>query len=206
MSHPLRYPPGAGLVIAASLLTAACTEHAAPTAPPSGATASFSAAPSAASSGAIVVRGTQPLGFIIEDENRGLTSIIGFSAAELRAFCAGGPQPEVVDALTVTRPTDAVQLLFKGADISVVVWPSGSEDVCGVLAVTPPLAEGTAVWVGTDNSFTGGGPGANSFGSHAQGTVTNPATGDALSYLAIVRIVISPDGEVRVPVAAIMLR
>jgi hypothetical protein len=206
MSHPLRYPLGAGLVIAASLLTAACTEHAAPTAPPSGAAASVSAARSATSSGAIVVRSTLPLGFIIEDENRGLTTIIGFSAAELRAFCAGGPQPEVVNALLVTRPTDAVKLLFKGADISVIVWPFVSQDVCGVLAVTPPLAEGTAVWVTTDNSFSGGGPGANSFGSHAQGTVTDLATGDALSYLSIVRGVVSPDGEVRFPVVAIKLR
>ena len=207
MAHPLHHPLGSGLVIAASLLTAACAERTAPTAPSRGAPASFRTAPSAASSGAIVVRSTLPLGFIIQDENTGLTTIIGFTVEELRAFCAGGPQPEVVDALTVTRPTDAVKLLFKGPDISVVVWSSLSEDVCGVLLVTQPLAEGTAVWIGTDNSFDGSGPGANSFGSHAKGTLTNPATGELLSYLAIVRIVVSPDdGEVRVPVASIKLR
>jgi len=62
------------------------------------------------------------------------------------------------------------------------------------------------VWVGSDNDFAGAGPVANSFGSRAHGTVTNPVTGDALEYLAMFRVVTSPEGEIRVPVATIRLR
>jgi hypothetical protein len=72
--------------------------------------------------------------------------------------------------------------------------------------MTTPLAEGTATWVVTDNSFTGGGPGANSFGSHAVWTVTNLGTGEVLSYLAISRGVVYPNGEVRFPTTKITLR
>lgn len=170
-----------------------------------------SAARSAASGGAVVVRGLLALGFIILDEREGLTTVIGLTEAELADFClTGNTQPHLVDFLDVIRPKGAVKELWKGEDDPVLVWPFLSGDLCGLLATTSPQWAGTTDWQGTDNEVLGlgEGPGANSLGLQAHGEVTDAATGATLRYQADFRFVVSPDGEEVLgnPVAKIRLR
>jgi hypothetical protein len=191
------------LLIPTAVLTSAlalgCAEQQPPTAPAVGSTASPTFARTAGSSGAVVVRDAVPFGFFIVDEDPELTTLIGLTAADLAQWCVSGTLPELVDVLAVERPTGAVKVLFKDEDIRVTVWPVSTFDLCGVLTVTSPLAEGTAHFVNRDN-------GRNTFGISAQGTVANVETGEQLKYLAILRAIISPSGELRFPVADIKLQ
>jgi hypothetical protein len=149
------------------------------------------------------------LGWHLIDGRDGLTSVIGLTATELSDFClTGNTQPHLVEFMDVTRPTGAVKELWKGEDDPVLVWPFISDDLCGVLAATPPQWAGTTDWQGTDNEVfgLGEGPGANSFGFHAHGSVTNLTTGEDLDYQAIVREVVSPTGGFNSAVSDIKLR
>jgi hypothetical protein len=202
-------------VLLASLATAlllGCAE--APTMPNDNLRASlpsFSSVKNGTSPGAVVVRGLLALGFIILDERKVLTSVIGLTEAELADFCTtGNTQPHLVEFLDVIRPTGTVKESWKGEDDPVLIWPFLSGDLCGVLATTAPRWVGTTDWQGTDNEVfgLGEGPAANSFGFHAHGEVADLETGETLSYQAVFRIVVSPDGEevIGVPVVHINLR
>lgn len=196
-----------GMVVVA---LAACTESATPPGtlldPSSNPTGS---ARSGSGRGAVIQRGLLNLGFIILDETRELTSVIGLTQAELADFClTGNTQPHLVEFFDVIRPTGAVKERWKGEDVPAAVWPFLSDDLCGRLASTEPSWEGTTDWQGTDNEVfgLGEGPGANSFGLQAHGRVTNLQTGEELDYQAVVRVVDSPTGDFRIVVSDIKLR
>jgi hypothetical protein len=194
----------------AGVLLAACLD--APAAPPDEPAASelsLSSAQSATGRGAVIERGLVALGFIMLDERESLTSVIGLTAAELADFCiTGNTQPHLVEFFDVTRPTGAVKERWKGEDDPVSVWPFLSDDLCGLLAATAPLWAGTTDWQGTDNEVfgLGDGPGANSFGLQARGTVANLTTGEELGYQAVVRSVVSPSGDFKTAVSDVKLR
>ena len=164
------------MAVLASALALGCVDQQSPTAPPGGSSPSFS-----------VIRGTTFFGFIMTDEERGLTAVTGNTFAELAGICAGTEAPEEVSILEVDKPTGAVKVLVKDAQIPVVVWQLVSGDLCGVLATTMPYAEGTARLIYTDNDASPFPvePGGNSAGIRAQGTVTVVATGEELHYHAV---------------------
>jgi hypothetical protein len=200
------------LTILATSLLVGCTD--APTAPGTGLRSTHppvTSVKNAASRGAVVVRGLLALGFIILDERNELTSVIGFTEAELADFCiTGNTQPHLAEFLDVIRPTGTVKESWKGEDDPVLIWPFLSDNLCGVLASTAPRWAGTTDWRGTDNEVfgLGEGPAANSVGFQAHGEVTDSETGDELRYQAAFRIVVSPDGEevIGVPAVHINLR
>lgn len=199
-----------GLTIMTVAVMAACVDTpAAPREGPTTSELSNSSAQRATGRGAIIQRGLLALGFIILDERESLTSVIGLTATELADFCiTGNTQPHLVEFFDVIRPTGAVMERWVGEDDPVLVWPFISDDLCGLLAATAPQWVGTADWRGTDNEVfgLGDGPGANSLGLQAQGTVTNLTTTEELGYQAILRVVVSPGGDVKITASAITLR
>ncbi len=167
----------------AAALMLGCADHQSPTLQ----TASAPAAPGFlkggnGSGGAIVVRAEEPLGLVFWDFERGLTTVLGNTAAELEGVCAGTVAPETMSILEILRPTGAIKRLWKGHERAVLVWSFISFDLCGELATTIPLAEGTAYFHLTDNDVNVTGPGANSSTTRAVGRVTNPTTGEELKY------------------------
>ena len=70
----------------------------------------------------------------------------------------------------------------------------------------PPLAEGTAQGVYTDNDLFGNASGAGSFGVAAQGRLIETATGRPVQLDAKFRNVFLPDGTIKLPVNYIILR
>jgi hypothetical protein len=143
---------------------------------------------------ALVERGTADIGLLIVDEDRGLTSVIGNSFPELAVLCAGGLAPAAHDALVIIPPTEAVKLLVKNPAAEVIVWQLVSGDLCGVLATTPPYAEGNARFGLVDNEASDFpvGPGGNAVTIHAEGGVTVAGSGEELRYGALVHIVLPP--------------
>ena len=74
------------MAVLASALTLGCVDQQSPTAPPGGSSPSFS-----------VIRGTTFFGVLIIDEERGLTTVIGNTFAELAGICAGTEAPDAED-------------------------------------------------------------------------------------------------------------
>jgi hypothetical protein len=109
------------------------------------------------------------------------SAYFGNSFAEVADACAGTVPPETMNILEVLRPDGTVKTLWKDHERPVVVWPFVSTDLCGVLAVAPPLAEGAASLKFVDNNFFASGPGANSSNIHGVGKVTNVETGEQLN-------------------------
>jgi hypothetical protein len=159
-------------------------------------------------SGALITRGTEGVAFLVVDQERGLTTVIGPTLAEHTEACTTGQVPERVDFLEVIRPSGGIHLLERGKDVFVTVWSVATFDFCGLLLESPVLATGTAQVVATDNDFNledpGAAPGANSFGWRAVGTVIT-GTGSELHYLAVFREIILPSGERRFPIEQIKL-
>jgi hypothetical protein len=206
--HPLR------LWLVATALLAACDEAnqpLEPAAPGSTAPKIPSESPSFAraaqignGSGALVTRGTESVAFLVVDQERGLTTVIGPTLAEHTEACVTGQVPERVDFLEVIRPSGGIHLTERGKDIFVTVWSVATDDFCGLLLESPVLATGTAQVVATDNDFTVEAPGANSFGWRSTGTVIT-VTGGQQHYLAVFREIILPSGERLFPVEQIKL-
>jgi len=178
----------------ASALTIGCADQPSPTAPSDAPTGTLEHTAIGGSESAVVERGTADIGVVIVDEARGLTTAIGNSFAELAVLCAGGQAPAAHDALIVFLPTDAVKLLVTNPEAEVVVWQLASGDLCGVLAITPPYAEGTARFRLTDNEATPFpiGPGGNSGLVVANGSVTVAGSGEELNYAAVAHFVFPP--------------
>ena len=182
--------PAAALM---SVLTLGCSDQQSPTSPAAAAPAALSFAQgSNTSGGAIVVRAEEPLGLVFWDFERGLTTALGNTAAELAGICAGTATPEVMSILEILRPTGAVKRLWKDQERAVLVWSFVSFDLCGELAVTPPLAEGTARFSLVDNDVNVTGPGANASTIRGVGKVTNLETGEALNYSLFGRFLLLP--------------
>jgi hypothetical protein len=139
-----------------------------------------------------VFRDEVPNGFIFTDEARGLTTVLGNTVAELPGVCAGAIGPETISILEILRPTGAMKIVWEDHERPVVVWPIVSFDLCGVLAVTPALAEGTASLRFVDNDLFVTGPGANSSSVHSVGKVTNLQTGELLNYRLFARFLLLP--------------
>ena len=178
----------------ASALTVGCAEQRSPLAPAEGLTDALRPVGSRGSASSLVERGTVNFGFLIVDQARGLTTVIGNSFDELAVLCAGGEAPAEHDAVIVIPPTEAIKLLVTNAEAEVIVWQFASGDFCGELATTPPYAEGTARLTYVDNEATDFpvGPGGNAASVLGRGTVTTVGSGEKLHYNAIVHIVLPP--------------
>jgi hypothetical protein len=138
------------------------------------------------SGGAVISRGTVATGFIIADQEQGLTTVIGVTFEDLRRLCAGEAVLPEIAALIVERPTGAVKFQLKSDALPVVVWQVLSDDACGVLATTAPYAEGLAGLRLTDNDAGDFpvSPGGNTSILHAVGKVESVMTGEELHYQA----------------------
>lgn len=173
----------------ASALAFGCAEPQSPTptaSSPLPSPASLAFARGGNGSGAIISRGTLAIGFLIPDEEQGLTTVGGLTFGDLGLFCVGEATLPEFAALFVEKPTGAVKILVKEQPLPVLVWQFVSDDLCGLLATTEPYAEGTAGLTYTDNDVSDFpvGPGGNSSYFRARGTVTVVATGEELQYQA----------------------
>ncbi len=192
-SVPHRFPNGPlpGL-LAAVAFAGGCAEPQLLTSPGDAPAASASPAPvqaAVSSGGAVISRGTLATGFIVIDQERGLTTTIGVTFEDLGRLCAGVETLPAIAALFVERPTGAVKLLLKDKALPVLAWQLVSDDACGVLATTEPYAEGTAGLRQTDNDVSEFpvGPGGNASILRAVGKAVVLETGEALSYQVLSR-------------------
>ena len=71
------------------------------------------------SAGAVISRGTLAIGFIIADQERGLTTTIGVTFDDLGRLCAGAETLPAIATMFVERPTGAVKFLLKGGALPV---------------------------------------------------------------------------------------
>lgn len=123
-------------------------------------------------------------GFLVIDEQRGLTTIIGVPADQIADLidCGG------------TGETEPIGLL-KSDESTVLVWQFVSDDLCGVLATTQPYAVGTARLVATHNDVEFPiEPGGNASTLRALGSVTVLGTGEELRYRAFVHSIVKSGG------------
>ena len=162
--------PAAALV---SGLMFGCTDHT-PTDPP----ASFQ--PPRRD---LVSRPTVDFAWVVIDEERGLTAVLGATAEENASACQSGLFPEQIQYLQVERPDSSLKLLGKGRTMGVTVWPSPSGQICGDLLSITPLATGRARVMYLDNDAFLSRNRTNAYGVRARGTLTSPATGDDLRLL-----------------------
>jgi len=110
----------------------------------------------------------------------------------LHDWCNGARDFDTYDRQFIEVPSGAVQALFVSADEHVWIYPAAPFD-CSVLVDLPLLAYGEARLVRTDNDLLGfGGPGADSFGWTATGTLTDAASGGPVHYTETVRALIKP--------------
>jgi hypothetical protein len=140
------------------------------------------------------------------DFDRELMLIVGHTAAQLADICATGIFPEAITELDVLRPNGALHVLARSGPLPAAVWPVLGFDPCADLLGVAPIAEGIAHAVYTDNDFTLEGKGGASFGLHAQGILTELATGQTLHLNGKFRNVFLPDGTIKLPVIDIVLR
>jgi hypothetical protein len=119
---------------------------------------------------------TVDFAWIIIDEERGLTAVLGATAEENAAACQSGLFPEQITYLWVDRPDNSVKLLGKEREMGVTVWPSPSGDICGELLGLTPLATGRARVMYVDNDALLSRDRTNAYGVRAHGTLASPAT------------------------------
>ena len=140
---------------------------------------------------------------IVIDSERGLTALFGFTFAGLPAACAGTePAQDLAHFLIVAHPTSTGEIskfLVRDRESSVIIWAAIPEGSPCELQDVQPLAVGTVQLSNTDNDFFNAGPGTESVAFQAQGTVTNPATGQRYHLLAKFDLLFFNDGTVRTP-------
>ncbi len=73
-------------------------------------------------------------------------------------------------------------------------------DPCGFIANGPLLAEGDANFIYEDNSLTGVGPGANSWGWNIEGPLDDVVNGGSVHFNLHWRLVMKANGEFDFPV------
>ena len=148
---------------------------------------------------------------VFVDEASGITMVAGATPEELPDLCAAQGFTEVADFLLVTHPTrdggTVIHARIKDQDQGVIVWQATASDICEelVFAGVEPLA-GTAQMTFTDNDFAGTSSHTDSFGERIEGTVTNPTTGQRYHLASAIRVVVLPDGTVKVPRSIISVR
>jgi len=169
----------------ASVLAAACMDQA-PTAP-QGAARSLPSAD--------VSRPTVDFAWVVIDEERGLTAVLGATAEENAAACQSGLFPEQITYLWVDRPDASVKLLGKDKAMGVTVWPSPSGDICGELLGLTPLATGRARVMYVDNDAFLSRDRTNAYGVRARGSLTSPATGGAVAVAVRFHAVWHPQAD-----------
>jgi hypothetical protein len=156
---------------------------------------------------ATIERFEAPWPEVFVDEASGLTMVAGATPEELPDLCAAQGFTEVADFLLVTHPTrdggTVIHARIKDQDQGVIVWQATASDICEelVFAGVEPLA-GTARMMFTDNDFAGTSSHTDSFGERIEGTVTNPTTGQRYHIAFAFRLVVLPDGTVKVPIGS----
>jgi hypothetical protein len=183
-----RLPAVRLLSLVAALIVIGCREPQSPDAQAAGPIpiSSPTLSQQGGSGGAVISRGTVATGFIIADQEQGLTTTLGVTFEDLRRLCAGEAVLPAIAALIVERPTGAVKFQLKSDALPVVVWQVVSDDACGVLAATVPYAEGIADLRLTDNDAGDFpvSPGGNTSILHSVGKVEAVVTGEELHYQA----------------------
>lgn len=169
----MRHSPFLPAAALASALALACTDQ--PVTEPTGA--------SHPSPLAQVSRPTLDFAWVVIDEKRGLTAVLGATAEENAAACQSGLFPEQISYLWVDRPDSSVKLLGKSREMGVTVWPEPSGDICGELLSVTPLATGRARVMYVDNDAFLSGNRANAYGVRAHGALTSPVTDEQLKLL-----------------------
>jgi hypothetical protein len=140
-----------------------------------------------------VIRFVDGIGFFVTDFARGLTAFHG-SSTTIAETCAGTPPiPDDLDIQLIDSPTGALHALFTASNHHVLIYPA-SPPGCAHWANLPLLASGQARLFRTDNDLVDGGPGANAFGWQATGELEDQATGGALRYSEVVRVLVPPSG------------
>jgi hypothetical protein len=169
----------------ASILTLACTDQPV-TAPPSASQPSLRAQ---------VSRPTLDFAWVVIDEKRGLTAVLGATAEENAAACQTGLFPEQIAYLWVDRPDSSVKLLGKSREMGVTVWPGASGDICGELLSVTPLVTGRARVMYVDNdpflSFNRN----NAYSVRAHGVLTSPSSSEELRLLVRFHALWFPQAE-----------
>jgi hypothetical protein len=167
-----------------------------------------SAAGPAPSFAASVERFEAPWPTVFVDEASGLTLVAGATFDPQQLFdilCVGEDFTEVAGGIIVAHPSQhgdtVLHANIHDQDQSVIVWESTSQDICDDLVIpeVPPLAVGTARLTFTDNDFAGTSSHTDSFGQRIEGTVTNPTTGQRYHLTSAFRVVVLPDGTLKVP-------
>jgi hypothetical protein len=180
----------------AGALGLGCDDHPSVTEPASSTAPSFKAA---------IDRFEAPWPTVFVDFNSGLTLVAGATPDELPGLCVDQDFTEVADFLLVIHPSQhgdtVIHARIKDQNQSVIVWQATAENICEelVFAGVEPLA-GTARMMFTDNDFAGTSSHTDSFGQRIEGTVTNPATGQRYHLESAYRVVVLPDGTVKVPI------
>jgi hypothetical protein len=183
----------AGLV--ASALALGCSDRPGVTDPATSGPPSFSAA---------IDRFEAPFFQLFVDVEQGLTVLPGASLEDLPALCADAEIRDLANWLVVVHPTreggTVAHVLIRDKERSVIVWAAVPEENICELQDVQPLAVGTIQMTFTDDDFGGTSPGSDSFGERVEGTVANPVTGQRYHLQAFYRVVVLPDGTVKVPV------
>jgi len=145
----------------------------------------------------VVLRIAFPFGQGFEDADDGLVAL-GGPPPELGCFGEGFE--EVLHHIVVT-PAGPVKILVKDVEEPFFIYAASSiGEVCEAVfagEVPEPIATGTARVVLNDNNLFNSGPGANSFGATATGTVYD-ADGNPWHFNASVRLLNDTKGEFRV--------
>jgi hypothetical protein len=205
MPLPAARPLADASLLALMLVLAACDRPMA-TSPSPGGSPAASSAQAARTTGAFVFHGDVPGGLLMIDFDRERTLLIGNTAAQLADICATGVLPEQVTEHDVLSPNGTLHVLIQAKSLPAAVWPILTIDPCADLLGVPPLAEGTAHGVYTDNDLFDSAPGAGSFGITARGRLIETATGRPVQLDAKFRNVFLPDGTIKLPVNYIILR
>lgn len=149
-----------------------------------------------------VSRFEQPLIISFSQETPPISALLGVTAEEFPALCAGTLEPQVVaNTMIVTHPTQqggiSEHILTKATDLTALVWlvdvgPGGSP--CDFPDVQPFV--GTVKVTINDNKgqFFETAPGGNAFQLKFVGTVTDQETGQRYHLQGAEQIVVLPDG------------
>jgi hypothetical protein len=137
---------------------------------------------------------TQDFFYILGDDVS--TTYIGYTAEELAVACASFALAGPVEVHRIDRPFQGFIETNQAKEIGAAVWAEPDtpfDNPCLILG-SPLVASGTARYVAT---ISGGGPGVETFGLRATGSLADPATGAIVPYVAGARFVIYPDGTER---------
>ena len=149
-----------------------------------------------------ISRFEQPLIISFSQESPPISALMGVTAEEFPALCAGTLEPQLVaNTMIVTHPTKqggiSEHVLIKATELSALVWlvdvgPGGSP--CDFPDVQPFVGTVKAMINDNEGQFFETAPGANAFSIRFVGTVTDQENGQRYHLQGAQQIVVLPDG------------